>query len=229
MTDGMTEVERLAYAVLVRVFRHDALLHGDRLSHHALQFGEVGLREVEVDVLSPHAFVADERMLQHLGVARTEVLGVERVEKAGVYNDEACVGERSYLVLQSAEVDARLASHRRVDHSEQRRGYVYEVDAALECGGSESAEVGYHAAAEVYEQRVACSAALLQRCPHVAERSERLMLVAVSNGDGHGIVLRKQRRHFRQAALVRSVVGEHKDAVVLRLGDGCRQVVLYVV
>ena len=85
----MTEVERLAYAVLVRVFRHDALLNGDRLSHHALQFGEVGLREVEVDVLSPHVFVADERMLQHLGVARTEVLGIERVEKAGVYDDEA--------------------------------------------------------------------------------------------------------------------------------------------
>ena len=224
----MAEVECLADAVLVWVVGNDVFLHGDGRSHHALQLSEVGLHDVEVDVLRPHLRVAYQRVFEHLGVARTEVCGVERVEEASVDDDVACVGERPDLVLQSAEVNACLASHRCVDHGEQRCGDVDEVDAALEGGSSEAAKVGHHAATEVHEQRVACCAAPLQCCPHVGERGERFVRVVVTYRYGGGVVLGEQRCHLRQAALLCDVVGENEDTVVFRLGDGLRQVVLYV-
>lgn len=45
---------------------------------------------------------------------------------------------------------------------------------------------------------------------------------------GGGVVFGEQRCHLRQAALLRDVVGENEDTVVFCLGDGLRQVVLYV-
>ena len=47
MSSGMTQVQRLAYALLGRVFSHNMLFYSYRLGHHALQLCQIGLLNVE--------------------------------------------------------------------------------------------------------------------------------------------------------------------------------------
>ena len=144
--------------MLVRVFGHDALFHLHRVGHHAAQLVEVGRKYVEGNKLPPHLLVAYQPMLQHLGIARADVVAVERLQKHRVENYVVGIAEHSNLVFQSIEVDARLSAHRRIDHREQRGGNVDEPHASLERRGGKSAKVGHHAAAKVYYERLACHA-----------------------------------------------------------------------
>ena len=71
----MAEVECFADAMLVWVVGNDVFLHGDGRSHHALQFSEVGLQDVEVDVFCPHLRVAyPEQRFAVSSVSRKQVL-----------------------------------------------------------------------------------------------------------------------------------------------------------
>lgn len=164
---GVSEIESLAYVFLQRVSLHHFLLHPHRLGEHELQALQVGVAERECKQFAPHAVVAEKPVFEHLGIARTDVVVVERVEEKCVENDEPAVAEHSYLVLQSPEVHSGLASHRCVDHGEQCRWDVDEVDAALECRCGESSEVCHHASSEVDEARVSRGSSLLQTAPHV--------------------------------------------------------------
>ena len=71
-------------------------------------------------------------VLQHLGIARADVLVIHRLEESRVEDDAASRAEHANLVFQSAEVDARLAAHRGVDHGQQCRRDVDVVHAPLE-------------------------------------------------------------------------------------------------
>ena len=55
-------------------------------------------------------------MLQHLGIAREDVLLVHCLEENGVEDDGVGIVENTNLVFQSSEVDACLATHRGIDH-----------------------------------------------------------------------------------------------------------------
>ena len=91
--------------------------------------------------------------------------------------------EDADLVFQSAEVDAGLAANGGIDHGQQGGGYINIMYAALEGGGGKASQVGYHAATEIDEQRVARGAHVLQLAPDVAQRVERLVLVGGTDGD----------------------------------------------
>jgi len=95
----MAKVQSLADAMLMRVFLHNTLLHLYRLCHHALQLCEVGLVKVEAYKLCPMVLVGYESVLKHFGVARADVLVVERIEERGVDYHETAVRENAYLIL----------------------------------------------------------------------------------------------------------------------------------
>lgn len=54
MTESMSQVERLADAVLMRILLYDALLYRHAIAHHALQLLQVGMSQVEANQLRPH-------------------------------------------------------------------------------------------------------------------------------------------------------------------------------
>ena len=93
-------------------------------------------------------------MLQHFGIARTDILGIQGLQELGVENHELRVVENTHLVLQTSEVDAGLSTHRCIYHCQQGSRDVDEVDATLEGAGCKTAEVGYHTASEVDHARV---------------------------------------------------------------------------
>ena len=107
---------------------------------------------------------------------------VERTQKLAGEDDSGGAVEDTDFVLQSSEVDARLAAHTGVDLAEQRRRDVDIGDAALEGTGSETTQVCHHAASQVHQERVAGGTALLQGCPHLCQRGQCLVLVRVADG-----------------------------------------------
>ena len=88
-------------------------------------------------------------MLQHFGIARKNVLAIERLQEVGVEDDVFGIVEDTNLVFQSAVVDAGLAAYRSIHHGKQRGGYVDEVDTSFIGRGCKAAEIGNHATAEI--------------------------------------------------------------------------------
>ena len=93
-------------------------------------------------------------MLQHLCIARTDVLGIQTAQEFRVEDDKLRIVEYTYLILQSVEVDTRLTANLCIHHGKQGSRDIDEVDAAFEGGSSKTAEVSYHAATEIDETRV---------------------------------------------------------------------------
>ena len=107
--------------------------------------------------------------------------------------------EHADFVFQSVEVDAGLAAHRGVDHREERCRHVDILDAPFECAGSESTQVGHHAAADIHEQGVACATVAAQKGPYGSERVDCLVRVGRSDGDVMRAVECRQISHEGQA------------------------------
>lgn len=95
---------------------------------------------------------ADESVLQHLGVAGKEVVGIEATQELRFEKHRGGRGEDADFILQSVEVDARFASHGSVHHCQQRSGNIDVGNTPLESGGGKTTQVGHHAAAQVDEQ-----------------------------------------------------------------------------
>ena len=226
VADGVAQVERLADAALQGVGHDDALLHRHRVGHHAGEGVEVGRAEVEVEQGGPCVVVAQQAVLEHLGIARAEVGRVEGGEEGGVYEGELGLAEHADFVFQSEEVDARLAAHGGVDHGEQRGGQVDEGDAALEGGGGEPAQVGDHASAEADEAGVACGSLPAEFLPHMAERGEVFVGVGGRDGDEAGVAQADEIADDGPAEARRVVVGEDEEAVVGALGEAQSEVLL---
>ena len=144
---------------------------------------------------------------------------VKGAQERRVEDDAAGSAEDPDLILQTAEVDARLAAHGGIDHGEQRRGDVDVVEAALEGGGGKAAKVCHHAAAEVHHQRVACGTALLQAGPHVAQRVKRLVLVGGPDGDNLCAAQAVEARNDRQAEPFRRFIYQYKGVVAFTFTD----------
>ena len=82
MPDGVTQIERLADTLFGGILLHYALLHSHALGYHHLQVWQIGLRKVEAHKLVPMPARADESVLEHLGITRTEVHVVKRSQEA---------------------------------------------------------------------------------------------------------------------------------------------------
>ena len=63
-----------------------------------------------------------------------------------------CGGIHPNLILETAIVDARLATHGSINSSEKGGGDIDKRDATLEGGGGKSTQVGDHATTQVYKQ-----------------------------------------------------------------------------
>ena len=118
MTDGVSEIECLADTFLQRVFLHDSFFYGYTRSYHLSEMEQIGLLEIEVEKFRKDFLVADESVLQHFGIARTDVLGIECLEEFGVEYHGIGSIEHTDFVLQSVEVDTRLSSHAGIHHGE---------------------------------------------------------------------------------------------------------------
>ena len=118
MAQGMPQVERLADVLLRGVLFHDILLGANGLHDKRLQGIEVGTIEVIAHESRPMLLGADEPVLEHLGKAGGEILRIERLQELRRHHHGLGRIECSHLVLQRVEVDARLAAHGRIDHSQ---------------------------------------------------------------------------------------------------------------
>ena len=118
---------------------------------------------------APRSLVGKQSVFEHLGIARAQVVAVERLQELSIQQYETCLVEYTYLVLQATEVNARLASHRSIDHGQQCSGNIDEVDAPLKGRSSKASKVGNHAATQIDEEGMAGGLALLQALPHVCE------------------------------------------------------------
>ena len=220
---GVAQVQRLAQPLFQRVLIDDALLHTHALLHHAAQLGQLRLLYVEAQQAAEHVIGGNEAMLQHLSIAREQVLGIEGAQESGVDNHGVGIAEDANLVLQPAVVEARLATHRGIDHGQQRGGNVDEVQAALEGAHGKAAQIGHHASAQVHHQRVAGGPMLLQLAPHLLHGVERLLLVTGADGDDCAAAHACQAAQQRQAQVAGMGVAHHEQAVVGCLLHGIGQ------
>ena len=191
MSQRVPEVERLADALLGGVLGDDALLDAYRLAHQPGHLVLPCARGLEVghrvrQRLHPcHGIraVPDEDVLHHLGHAAQQVRLVEGGEERGAEHHVLGLVEGADLVLQSGEVDARLAPCGSVHHGQQGGGDVDVAYAALERGSGKAPDVGDDAPAQVQQQAVARGALLRERLPHEGQRVEVLVVVPCGDGD----------------------------------------------
>ena len=120
-------------------------------------------------------------MLQHFGITAQQIFTVERLQPHRVNNNRFSLAEHPYFVLQTTEVNACLAAHTRINHSQQRGGHIDEADATLKRSSRKATKVGYHSTAKVDEQRVARGILCLQGRPNVGERSKVFVGVGTRN------------------------------------------------
>lgn len=207
MADGMTKVERLADALLLGILLDDALLDSHRLLHESVQVGIVH----RVDVVEHHRgvvlHIADQAMLDHLGIAREDVVAVERAQELAVDEDTERGIERTDLVLQPVEVDARLAANRRVDRGHQRRGDVDGADATLEGSPREASHVGHHAATQVDQQRMARSPLVGEPFPDLGQMLQALVGIARRRAEDRRPLQRLDTLKQRQTERTRMLIG----------------------
>jgi len=99
VTEGVAEVQCLANVFLVGILLHNALLHVHGVGQHLLQLLQIGVIQVEIEQFCPMLLIGDEAVLEHLGIARANVLIIERTQEFCVEDDEARVVEHADLVF----------------------------------------------------------------------------------------------------------------------------------
>ena len=105
-----------------------------------------------------------------------------------------------------------LSPYGRIDGAQQGGGHVDKPDAPFEAGGGKSAQVGNHASAQVYEQRLAAGPVAAQLVPHVGESLEGLVGIARLDVDVSGRV-GERLGHQGQRQLPGVGVAEDKEVV----------------
>ena len=86
-------------------------------------------------------------------------------------------------VFAGGEVDTRLPAHRAIDHRQERRRHLIEIDAALVGGGGKAGEVTDHATADREERAIAGHAVLREEVPDAREFVGGLGLLAIGGRD----------------------------------------------
>jgi len=149
MCGCMAEVERTADAAVVEVAGDHPALHVDALAQERQERIGLVVGNVVAQEAGGHLARGYEAVLDHLGIAREELLRRESAEEGCRDYHHIGLTDNAYLVFQAVEVYAGLASYGSVDGAEKRCGNINERYAALEGGGSEGSEIGYGATADV--------------------------------------------------------------------------------
>ena len=178
----MAQIQCFADSLLGGVFFYDTFLYGNALSYHLLQVGVVYVVQIKGNQLCPVLCIADNAVLQHLGISGTNVITVQGAQELSAEYNGAGAVEDTNLVFQSTEVNARLASYTCIYHTQKGSGDIDVLNAALEGTGSKAAKVRNHTAAQADEQAVACGASLLKGFPDGREGLKGLVLIGGTNG-----------------------------------------------
>ena len=73
MSEGVPQIKRLAQSFLGGILRHNPFFRLYTPAHQVGEALQVGLHQVELQVLRPHIHIGEQRVLQHLGIARPQV------------------------------------------------------------------------------------------------------------------------------------------------------------
>ena len=121
----------------------------------------VSLGNVEYELANPNdgagcgcaypRFV-DQGMLDHFGITRQQIFPVKGVEKRGMDQNHIGNTERTDLVFETVEIDARLPSHRCINHRQQGCGKIDKRNSPFVSRGSKTSKVANHATAQVDQE-----------------------------------------------------------------------------
>ena len=149
MAEGMAEIEQRALALLGLVGDDDARLGGatcgDRIGPRRTagkDFAPAGLQEFK------ERPIADQAVLDHFRIARAELPLAQRVEAAGIGENEGRLMERPDEIFSVRRVDAGLAADARIDLRQERGRDLDEPHAASQRGCAEAGQIANDPAAE---------------------------------------------------------------------------------
>ena len=225
VSHGVPQVQGFADAMFQRVLFYDVFLYLHGTSYHGLQQGIIYLLRIEGQQFRQMFRGTDEAVLQHLRIAGEEVMGIEAAQELGFQQHAGGRSKDADFILQTVEVDARLASHGSVDHGEQRSGNVDVGDAPLEGGSGKTAKVGHHATAQIDEQGVAAGPFLAQSLPYGSQRFHILVHIFCPDNNLFRFFQGGDTVQMRAAEAVGMLVGKDEKLVMGTLRYGMRQAV----
>ena len=152
-------------------------------------------------------------------------MGIEAAQEFGFQQHAGGRSKNTDFILQTVEVDARLASHGSVDHGEQRSGNVDVGDAPLEGGSGKTAKVGHHATAQIDEQGVAAGPFLAQGLPYGSQPFQILVHIFCPDNNLFRFFQGGDTVQMRAAEAVGMLVGKDEKLVMGTLLYGMRQAV----
>ena len=197
-------------ALLEGILLDDGDLDLDRLGDQGLQPPE-GARQRVVDGgplprldLGEQVGPGDQPVLDHLGHAGGELAGVERLQGRHVGDDRLGLLEQADQVPPLGPVEPDLAADARVDHGDEARRAVHEVDAPEVGRRHEPGDVLHHAGPQRHDGGRAVDVGVEQRVVDVLDRPERLAAVAGRESD-----LEVDVAAAGQVEIADAVVGDH--------------------
>ena len=122
-------------------------------------------------------------MLNDFRHAGSEFAGGQGGEQSRVGKDRGRLMKITDEVFAGGEVDTRLPAHRAIDHRQERRRDLIEIDPPLVGGSRKPSEVTDHATADGKECAVAGHAVFGEKIPDPREFGRRLGLLAVGRRD----------------------------------------------
>ncbi len=195
---GVAVVEDLPQPLLGEVVGHDARLDPHRAldqlgQHRPGRVGRVGalplahLVRLRLDQLED-ALVGDETRLDDLRHPRHEVPPVQGLERSQVAQHPRRRVEGTHEVLALGGVDAGLATHRGVDHGQQRRRQVHDLQATQPGGRDEPGQIRRRTATHGHDRVGPGEVRLPEHLPAEGGDLRRLLLLGVGELDGERLV-----------------------------------------
>src|SRR5665213_2770151 len=161
MAEGVTEIQNLSQPVFPFIRRYDFRFGAHGFGHNAIHH----LRVLREDIAAAFGEQPEERLAcdnagldDLIETGSVFALG-ERREHGGIDQDRKRLMERSDEIFTGYKIRSGLASDRRVHLREQGGGNLHNGYAAHEDRREKTAEIGYDAAAECYDDTGAIGSA----------------------------------------------------------------------
>jgi hypothetical protein len=226
MAEGVTQIEQRATSLFALVLGDDLGLHlhgpgdgpGERGGFAGQHILALGLQPLE------EGAVAQQTVLDHLGIAGPHLARVERRQHVEVGQHQARLMECAHQILATGCVDGGFAADRRVHLSQQGGRDLNEVDAALVDRRREAREVADHAAAEGCDDVAPVQLKRQQPVGHVGQSLEALGALARRHDHGQ----RRDPRPVQRRGQPRAVqapdrlVADHRRAAARLEGRNAR-------
>ena len=157
----------------------------------------------------------DQPMLDHLSIARKDVVTVQRAQELAIDKDTGGYIERTHLILQAVEVDSRLTAHSRIHRSHQGRRDVDVADASLEGSSGKASHIGHHTATQIHQQRVARSPFVGEAHPDGGQLLDILMRITCLYRNDGSPLKNRNILHQRITFLQGVPVCQDKELVIV--------------